>query len=167
MTKLPVAKIFAVIAFSAAAALAGTAQAQDFPSWPLSQICKSGDNSCARFEQFARGQISGTWRTLPSKQRQACIAETQSLDKSYRLLQGCLANAMQELLKYQQLSQGQRQGQRQGMSQGMSMGKGEGQGMGQGMSMGKGEGKGQGMGKGMDMGKGEGMDMGKGEGKTN
>jgi len=143
MTKLPVAKIFAVIAFSAAAALAGTAQAQDFPSWPLSQICKSGDKSCARFEQFARGQISGTWRTLPPKQRQACIAETQSLDKSYRLLQGCLANAMQELLKYQQLSQGQRQGQRQGMSQGMSMGKGEGkgQGMGQGMSMGKGEGK--------------------------
>ncbi len=120
MTKLPVAKIFSVITFSAAAALAGTAQAQDFPSWPLSQICKSGDKSCARFEQFARGQISGTWRTLPSKQRQACIAETQSLDKSYRLLQGCLANAMQELLKYQQLSQGQRQGQRQGMSQGMS-----------------------------------------------
>ena len=54
-----------------------------------------------RFEQFARGQISGTWKTLPPDARASCIAETQKVEKSYRLLQNCLANAMQELLRNQ------------------------------------------------------------------
>jgi hypothetical protein len=95
-------KILAVITFSAATALAGAAQAKDFPNWPLSLTCKSGDDSCARFEIFARGQISGTWKTLPPGARALCLSETQKFEKSYRLLQDCLSNAMHELLKNQQ-----------------------------------------------------------------
>ncbi len=94
-------KILAVIAFSATAALAGPAQAQSFPNWPLSQTCKSGDSSCARFETFARGQISGTWKTLPPGARTICVAETERVEKSYRLLQDCLATVMQALLTNQ------------------------------------------------------------------
>ena len=95
-------KILAIMALSAFVPLSTPAQAQDFPNWPLSQTCKSGDSSCARFEQFARGQISGTWNTLPPKARAACVAEAGGVEKSYRLLQFCLANAMQELMKGQQ-----------------------------------------------------------------
>ena len=94
-------KILAVIAFSASVALAGAAQAQGFPNWPLSQTCKSGDSSCERFETFARGQISGTWKTLPPGARAICVAETEKIEKSYRLLQDCLANVMQTLLANQ------------------------------------------------------------------
>lgn len=94
-------RLFAVIALSAVMPLAGAAQAQSFPDWPLRQTCKSGDNSCARFEQSTRGQISGVWKTLPPKQRANCVAETQKIEKSYRLLQNCLANAMKELLRDQ------------------------------------------------------------------
>ena len=94
-------KILAVIAFSATTSHAAAAHAQDFPKWSLSKTCKSGDDSCTRFEQFARGQISGTWKTLPPDARASCIAETQKVEKSYRLLQNCLANAMQELLRNQ------------------------------------------------------------------
>jgi hypothetical protein len=94
-------KILAVLAISALMPFSGAAQAQDFPGWSLSKTCKTGDSSCVRFETFARGQISGTWKTLPPKQRAACIAETEEIGKSYRLLQGCLAIAMQELLRDQ------------------------------------------------------------------
>ena len=94
-------KILAVLAISAVMPFSGAAQAQDFPGWSLTQTCMSGESSCARYEQFARGQISGTWKTLPPKQRVDCIAETEKIGKSYRLLQGCLAIAMQELLRDQ------------------------------------------------------------------
>ncbi len=94
-------RILAVLAISAVMPFSGAAQAQDFPGWSLSKTCKSGDSSCVRFETFARGQISGTWKTLPPKVRAACVAETGGVEKSYRLLQGCLSNAMQELLRDQ------------------------------------------------------------------
>ncbi len=95
-------KFLTVIAFSAATALGGAAQAKDFPNWPSSLTCKPGDGSCARFEIFARGQISGTWKTLPPGARAICVTETAAVEKSYRQLQECLANAMQESLKNQQ-----------------------------------------------------------------
>jgi hypothetical protein len=94
-------RILAVLAISALMPFPGDAQAQDFPGWSLSKTCKTGDSSCVRFETFARGQISGTWKTLPPKVRAACVAETGGVEKSYRLLQGCLANVMQELLRDQ------------------------------------------------------------------
>ena len=94
-------RILAVIAISAVMPFSGSAQAQDFPGWSLKQICMSSDSNCVRYEQFARGQISGTWKTLPPKQRAACIAETEDFGKSYRQLQNCLANTMQELLRDQ------------------------------------------------------------------
>ena len=97
MTKIP-----AIIAFLIATALAGTAFAQDFPNWPSRLTCKSGDSSCARFETFARGQISGTWKTLPPGARTICVIETEKVEKSYRLLQDCLTNVMQSLLANQQ-----------------------------------------------------------------
>ena len=95
-------RILAVFAFSAATALAGSAQAAGFPNWPLHQTCKSGDSTCVRFEVFARGQISGTWNTLPPGARAICISETEKVEKSYRLLQDCLANVMKLLLANQQ-----------------------------------------------------------------
>ncbi len=95
-------RILAVLAISTVMPFSGIAQAQEFPSWPLTQTCMSGDSSCGRFEQFARGQISGTWTTLPPKVRASCVTQTESVEKSYRLLQSCLANAMQVLLKNQQ-----------------------------------------------------------------
>ena len=85
-----------------ALALGGAAQAKDFPNWPSSLTCKPGDGSCARFEIFARGQISGTWKTLPPGARAICVTETAAVEKSYRQLQECLSNVMQESLKNQQ-----------------------------------------------------------------
>ncbi len=95
-------KILAVMALSTVIPFSGAAQANDFPNWPVSATCKSGDSSCVPFEVFARGQISGTWNTLPPKARTACVSKTVSVEKSYRLLQSCLTNAMQELLRGQQ-----------------------------------------------------------------
>ncbi len=94
-------RILAVLAISTVMPFSGAAQAQDFPGWSLSKTCRPGDSSCVRFETFARGQISGTWKTLPPKVRAACVAETGGVEKSYRLLQGCQSNAMQELLRDQ------------------------------------------------------------------
>ncbi|MFQ5626527.1 MAG: hypothetical protein ACE5FM_07740, partial [Methyloligellaceae bacterium] len=85
----------------AALPFAGSAMAQEFPAWSIAQACK-GDVTCPRFELLARGQVSGVWKTLPPKLLASCTAETAKVDKSYRLLQACLANAMQELLKNQQ-----------------------------------------------------------------
>jgi hypothetical protein len=94
-------KTFAIIAFSAVIPFSGIAQAEVFPDWRNHQMCNAGDSICVRYEQFARGQISGTWRTLPQKHQAACIAEAEKIGKSYRLLQGCLAIAMQEHLRDQ------------------------------------------------------------------
>lgn len=99
-------KILAVMAISSLLPFAGGTQsnAAEFPNWRLSETCKPGDSSCVRFEQLARGQISGTWKTLPAEILAGCVIETKSVEKSYRLLQSCLANAMQEILKDQQRS---------------------------------------------------------------
>jgi len=95
-------KIFTLFAFSAAMLLAGSALADGFPKWPLNQTCQPGDGACVRFEVFARGQISGTWNTLPPGARAICVSETEKVEKSYRLLQDCLASVMQTLLANQQ-----------------------------------------------------------------
>jgi hypothetical protein len=57
---------------------------------------------CPRFEIHARGIVSGIWDTLPPAARVTCVAETEKVEKSYRLLQECLSLSMQELLKNQQ-----------------------------------------------------------------
>lgn len=91
-------KLLAVMAFALAVPVSGGAQAQDFPSWSLRAMCK-GDVTCPRFEQHARGQISGVWSTLPPDARSSCMAETEKVDKSYRLLMDCLANEMQRRVR--------------------------------------------------------------------
>ncbi len=96
-------KFIAIVAFSATLPFAGSAMAQEFPSWSIAQACE-GDLTCTRFELFARGEISGHWSTLPPKLLENCTDETAKVDKSYRLLQNCLVNAMEELLKIQQRS---------------------------------------------------------------
>lgn len=101
MKKIPVPKIIAVIAFSAAASLASAAHAQEFPSWPLSATCDTAELHCPRYEVHARGKVSGVWPSLPPKVRTQCLSEIRALQPSYRLLHNCLANAMQELLKNQ------------------------------------------------------------------
>lgn len=97
-------KILAAMAFSLVIPFSSVVKANDFPNWPVSATCKSGDSSCARFETLVRGEVSGVWNTLPPKARAACVSETESVERSYRLLQSCLANAMQEILKDQQRS---------------------------------------------------------------
>ncbi|MDH3579032.1 MAG: hypothetical protein OEM91_00200 [Hyphomicrobiales bacterium] len=91
-------KLLAAIVFALALPGAGDALAQDFPSWSLSAICKD-DFSCPRFEQHARGQISGIWPTLPPDARSTCMAETEKVEQSYRLLMDCLANEMQRRVR--------------------------------------------------------------------
>ena len=91
------------VAILAAAAIASRpVQAQDFPNWPLSAICNTADVHCPRFEQRARGQVSGVWNTLSPKVRENCLDEMKALEPSYRLLGDCLALAKQESLKNQQ-----------------------------------------------------------------
>ena len=95
-------KIVAALAFSIATSFAVSVHAEDFPDWSLREVCSSGDDTCPRFEQRARGEISGVWSTLPPLAREGCVAETKAVGKSYRLLSSCLANAMQQLLTNQQ-----------------------------------------------------------------
>lgn len=87
-------KLLAVLAFTLVAPYSGDALAQVFPDWSLRTICK-GDITCPRFEQHARGQISGVWPTLPPDARSKCMAETEKVEASYRLLMDCMANEMQ------------------------------------------------------------------------
>jgi len=94
-------RTLALLAISTAMSFSSATQAVEFPGWSYNQTCNAGDTICVRFEQRARGEISGTWRTLPTKQQADCIAETEKVVPSYRLLQTCLANAMQELLRDQ------------------------------------------------------------------
>ena len=93
-----------VVIFATAVFVWHPAQAQEFPSWPLSATCNTADLHCPRFEQRARGEISGVWNTLPPKVRESCLSEVKALEPSYRLLSDCLAIAMQESLKNQQRS---------------------------------------------------------------
>lgn len=94
-------KMIATLALCATMPLAGTALAQEMPSWPLNAACSAGDDACPRFEQRTRGQVSGVWATLPPKVRSTCVSETEAIEKSYRLLYDCLANKMQEHIKGQ------------------------------------------------------------------
>lgn len=94
-------KMIATLAFCAVIPFSGAAFAQDLPAWPLSAACSAGDDACPRFEQRSRGQVSGVWATLPPDVRSACISETETVEKSYRLLYDCLANKMQEHIKGQ------------------------------------------------------------------
>ncbi len=91
-------KLLAVMAFALVAPYSGSALAQDFPNWSLRTICK-GEITCPRFEQHARGQISGIWPTLPPDARSTCLAETEKVEKSYRLLMDCLTNEMQRRVR--------------------------------------------------------------------
>jgi hypothetical protein len=93
-----VKKILTLLAVGATVAFCGTALAQDFPGWRLKDACSAGDDACPRFEQFARGQVSGIWETLPPEARAACVAETEKVEKSYRLLYDCLANEMRQMM---------------------------------------------------------------------
>ena len=93
-------KFIAIVALSTALPFAGGAMAQEFPAWSIAQACK-GDVTCPGFELLARGQVSGVWKTLPPELAAKCTTDVAAVDKSYRLLQDCLANAMQELLKNQ------------------------------------------------------------------
>ncbi|GAB4233414.1 MAG: hypothetical protein Kow0032_16660 [Methyloligellaceae bacterium] len=88
------------LAFVAAAtlALATPAHAQSVPDWSIAKEC-AGDITCPRFERFARDQVAGIWETLPPDVRSTCIAETEQVERSYRLLYDCLANKMQERLR--------------------------------------------------------------------
>ena len=94
--------ILTIASLTAAAIFAGPALANDFPNWPLSATCNTADLQCPRFEQRARGEISGVWPTLPPEARSKCLDEVKALEPSYRLLQGCLTLAMQDLLTNQQ-----------------------------------------------------------------
>lgn len=88
----------AALAASAALIFAGHAQAQDFPNLSIKQACKD-DVICWRFEQHARGQVSGIWPTLPPDVRSTCLGEIGQVDQSYRLLMGCLTNEMQQRVR--------------------------------------------------------------------
>lgn len=83
------------VALICAGLLAGGAAAQEFPGWSLRHTCKSGDDSCRAFELRTRGKVSGIWSTLPPDARSTCLAQTEKVEKSYRLLMDCLANEMQ------------------------------------------------------------------------
>lgn len=83
--------------------LAGSpAGAQELPGWPTGAACDAADNWCPRYEARTRVQVSGLWPTLPPDIRQTCVSETGKVEKSYRLLYDCLANAMREFTKLQQ-----------------------------------------------------------------
>jgi len=97
-----VRKFLTIASLIAAAIFAGPAQADDFPNWPLSATCNTADLQCPHFELRARGQISGVWPTLPPEARSKCLDEVKALEPSYRLLEGCLTLAMQDLLANQQ-----------------------------------------------------------------
>lgn len=89
-------KRFLALAALAIAVPAGdTARAQAFPDWSVKQICQPGDSGCPRFELRARGEVSGLWPTLPPDARSTCLAETERVERSYRLLIDCLAGEMQ------------------------------------------------------------------------
>lgn len=94
-------RIIAIALVSAALPLSGAALAQDMPGWPTNAACSQGDDWCPRYEQRIRFKVSGVWPTLPPDVREACIAETEAIEKSYRLLYDCLANKMQEHIKGQ------------------------------------------------------------------
>lgn len=94
--------VFVASLLAAAALLPRVAQALDFPDWPLNATCDTTDLQCPRFEQRARGEVSGVWRTLPPQVQEKCLSEVKTLEPSYRLLGDCLALEMQELLKNQQ-----------------------------------------------------------------
>ena len=91
-------KLLPVLAFAAAISLAGGAMAQNRPNWNIAKTC-AGDITCPRFEQLARGQVSGVWDTLPPDARSTCIADTEKVEQSYRLLLDCLANEMQRRVR--------------------------------------------------------------------
>ena len=88
-------KLLALCALAIAVPAGNSASAQVFPSWKLNKVCKAGDSGCIRFEQHARGQISGIWPTLPPDARSTCLAETEKVQRSYRQLMDCLALEMQ------------------------------------------------------------------------
>ncbi len=88
-----------LLALAIAMPVAGDASAQELPGWSLSQTCKAGDDSCRRFELKARGEVSGVWETLPPDARSTCLAQTEKVEKSYRLLIHCLANEMQRRVR--------------------------------------------------------------------
>lgn len=94
-------KTIIAVALAAVIPAAGAASAQEVPGWPLRQTCKSGDDSCRAFELRTRGKISGIWATLPPDARSTCLAETEKVEKSYRLLLDCLANEMQRRVQLQ------------------------------------------------------------------
>lgn len=92
-------KLVAIVGFVIILPLSGAAFAQDLPGWGVNASCSAGDDFCVRFEQRARGEVSGVWDTVPPGVRSACISETGAIEKSYRLLQDCLANKMLDLMK--------------------------------------------------------------------
>lgn len=94
-------RLFAIIAISAALPLSGAAVAQDLPTWPTNAACEQGETWCELYEKRTRVEVAGLWETIPPDVREACIAETEAIEKSYRLLQDCLANKMQALMKGQ------------------------------------------------------------------
>ncbi|MBU1211114.1 MAG: hypothetical protein KJ587_07570 [Alphaproteobacteria bacterium] len=75
------------------------------PSWPLAKICaqESDRAACFEFESIARHQVSGPWQTLPAGPRDSCVAEISSFEQpSYRLLQLCIQNKIDELWRTRQ-----------------------------------------------------------------
>lgn len=87
-------KIVALAGLSIALGCSAAA-AQELPGWPTNAACGPGDNWCTRYEARARAGVAGVWPTLPPEIRQRCVADTEGIEKSYRLLYDCLANAMQ------------------------------------------------------------------------
>lgn len=99
--KASMKRILAILTMSVALLFSVAAQAQDFPDWPLSATCNTSNSHCPGFEARARGEVSGVWATLPPKLRTQCLGEVKALQPSYRLLNSCLAIAMQEHLRDQ------------------------------------------------------------------
>ncbi len=94
-------RLLTIVAISVVVPLSGIAQTEEFPAWSNSQVCNTGELHCPRYEAHARGKASGVWATLPPEVRKQCLDEIRALQPSYRLLNNCLSNAMQELLRGQ------------------------------------------------------------------
>ena len=83
----------ALVAFLAAAALAGPAHAQALPGWKITDICahESAPGQCAAFEGRALNAVSASWPFLLEPVRQACLTQLKSpYDQSWRSMAACI-----------------------------------------------------------------------------